>query len=38
MALKIVKFNEKYITQARVEIKLLKLVREKDPNSTKNCV
>ena len=38
MALKMVKFNDKYLTQARIEIKILKLIREKDPNSSKNCI
>ena len=38
MALKMVKFNEKYLTQSRIEIKILKLIKEKDPNSTKNCI
>ena len=37
IALKMVKFNEKYLAQARIEIKILKLVREKDPTSSKNC-
>lgn len=38
MALKMVKYNEKYLTQARIEVKILKLIKEKDPNSTKNCI
>ena len=38
LALKMVKFNEKYLTQARIEIKILKSVRDKDPNSSKNCI
>lgn len=38
MALKMVKFNDKYLSQAKIEVKILKLIRDKDQNSTKNCI
>ncbi len=38
MALKMVKFNEKYLTQSRIEIKILRLIKDKDPTSSKNCI
>lgn len=37
-ALKIVKNNDKYSTQAKIEIKILTFIKNKDPFSTKNCI
>ena len=33
-----VKFNEKYLNQAKIEIKILSLIKSKDPLSSKNCI
>ncbi len=38
MAVKVVKDNEKYTKQARIEIKILNYIKVKDPLSSKNCV
>lgn len=38
VALKIVKNNEKYTSQAKSEVKILNYVKSKDPAGTKNCV
>lgn len=33
-----VKNNEKYLTQAKIEIRILNLIKAKDPLSSKNCI
>ena len=38
VALKMVKKNEKYTKQAKIEIKLLNFIKAKDPTASKNCV
>jgi serine/threonine protein kinase len=38
VALKMVKNNDKYLTQAKIEIRILNLIKAKDPLSSKNCI
>lgn len=38
VAVKVVKNNEKYLSQAKVEIKILNLIKSRDPISSKNCI
>ena len=38
VALKMVKNNDKYLSQAKIEIKILNLIKTKDPLSSKNCI
>jgi hypothetical protein len=38
MAVKVVKDNEKYTKQVRIEIKILNYIKAKDPLSSKNCI
>lgn len=38
VAVKIVKNNQKYMKQAKTEVKLLNFIKLKDPSSTKNCI
>jgi dual specificity tyrosine-phosphorylation-regulated kinase 2/3/4 len=38
VAVKMVKNNDKYLTQAQIEIKILSLIKSKDPVSANNCI